>query len=151
MRSIWSVTVWTSISICFHSCHSRSSSQRKRGVRFCWASSTTMGRFLRRGMGCAGKMMPRSNRKPRISFISAVRTCISLSRTRCRVHGLYIELLLRLDRHKAHVQFGHSFRDRFRIDEVVLVRLPVRLYELGGDESHFVALFSMKSFLFDFR
>jgi hypothetical protein len=39
------------------------------------------------------------------------------------VHGLPIELLLRFDRRKAHVLIGHGFVDRFRIDEVVLVRL----------------------------
>jgi hypothetical protein len=55
---------------------------------------------------------------------------------------LHIELLLGLDRHKAHVLFGHRFGDRFRIQEVVLVRLPVGLYELGGNEPHFVSLLS---------
>jgi hypothetical protein len=58
------------------------------------------------------------------------------------MHGLHVELLLSLDLHKAHVLFGHGFGDRFRIDEIVLVRLPVRFYELGGDEPHFVSLFS---------
>ena len=58
------------------------------------------------------------------------------------VHGLHIELLLRLDEHKAHVLLGHRFGDRFRIEEVVLVRLSVRLYELGGDEPYFVSLLS---------
>jgi hypothetical protein len=58
------------------------------------------------------------------------------------VHGLHIELLLCLDLHKAHVLFGYRFGDRFRIQEVILVRLAVRLHELGGDEPHFVTLFS---------
>src|SRR4029077_9004353 len=55
MRSISSVMVLMSVSVCFHSCHSRSSSQRRRGLRFCTASSITVGRVLRRGMGCAGR------------------------------------------------------------------------------------------------
>src|SRR5579864_7086674 len=58
------------------------------------------------------------------------------------VQGLHIELLLRLDWHKTHVLFGYGFGDRFRIDEVVLVRLAVRLHKLGGDEPHFMTLFS---------
>jgi hypothetical protein len=57
------------------------------------------------------------------------------------VHSLHIELLLRLDRHKAHVLFGHGFGNRFPIEEVVFVLLSVRLYELGGDEPHVVVLF----------
>src|SRR5206468_6869254 len=83
MRSISSVIVWTSISTCFHSCHKRSSSQRRRGLRFCSASSITPGRLLRRWMGFAAKVMPRSSKNPRISLISAVRRCTSRSRTRC--------------------------------------------------------------------
>jgi hypothetical protein len=57
------------------------------------------------------------------------------------VHGLHVELLLRLDRHKAHVLFGHRFGDGFRIEEVVLVRLAVGLDELRRNESYLVALF----------
>jgi len=57
-------------------------------------------------------------------------------------HGLHIQLLLRFDRHKAHVLFGHRFGDRIRIEEVVLGRFSLRLYELGGEEQHFVTLFS---------
>ena len=57
------------------------------------------------------------------------------------VHGLHIELLSGLDRHKPHVLFGHGFGDCFRIDEIVLVRFSVWLYELGRDEPHFVPLF----------
>jgi hypothetical protein len=58
------------------------------------------------------------------------------------MHGLHIKLLLRLDRHKAHVLLGHRFGDRFCVEEVVLVRLSVRLYELGRDEPYLVSLFS---------
>ena len=47
-----------------------------------------------------------------------------------------------LDLHKAHVLFGHGFGDRFGIDEVVLVRLAVRLHKLRRNESHLVSLFS---------
>jgi hypothetical protein len=51
MRSISSVIVFRSTSTCFHSCHKRSSNQRRRGLRFCSASSITLGRFLRRMCG----------------------------------------------------------------------------------------------------
>src|SRR5690348_16396211 len=46
------------------------------------------------------------------------------------VHGLHIELLLGLDLHEAHVLFGYRFGNRFPINEVILVRLSIRLYEL---------------------
>ena len=58
------------------------------------------------------------------------------------VHGLPIELLLRFDLHKTHVLLGHGFGDGFGIDEVVLVRLAVRLHKLRRDQSHLVPLFS---------
>ena len=83
MRLISSVIALTSISTCFHSCHRRPSRQRRRGLRFCSASSITPGRFLRRCVGSAAKVMPRSSKNPRISLISAVRRCTSRSRTRC--------------------------------------------------------------------
>jgi len=57
---------------------------------------------------------------------------------------LHIKLLLGLDRHKAHVLLGHGTSDRLRIDEVVLVRIAVNLYELGRDESYFVSLLSQR-------
>ena len=61
---------------CFHSCHSRCRVSARN-------LSITLGRFLRRWSGYVGKVMPRSNRKPRISLISAVRLCTSRSTTRC--------------------------------------------------------------------
>src|SRR5215469_6145817 len=48
LRSIAPLIALISTSICFHSCHIRSRSQRKRELRFCSASSITEGRFLRR-------------------------------------------------------------------------------------------------------
>jgi hypothetical protein len=56
------------------------------------------------------------------------------------VHGLDIELLLALDLHKTHVLLGHGFGDCLGIDEVIFVRLPLRLHKLCGDESHLVSL-----------
>jgi len=53
---------------------------------------------------------------------------------------LKIKLVLGLDGNKAHVLSCHRLGDRFRIEEVVLVRLQVGLYELGWDESHVVSL-----------
>jgi hypothetical protein len=58
------------------------------------------------------------------------------------VHSLHVELLLRLDLHKPHVLFGYGFRDRFRINEIILVRLSVRFYELCGNEPYLVPLFA---------
>jgi hypothetical protein len=68
----------------------------------------------------------------------AVRRCTSRSRTRWR--RLKIKLVLGLDGDKAHVLSRHRLGDRLRIEEIVLVRLQVRLYELGRDESHVVSL-----------
>jgi hypothetical protein len=56
------------------------------------------------------------------------------------VHGLPIELRLRLDLHKAHVLLGYGFGNRLSIDEVILVRLPVRLHKLRRDQSHLMPL-----------
>ena len=56
------------------------------------------------------------------------------------VHGLPVELFLRLELGEAHVLLGHRFGDRLGIDEVALVRLPVRLYKLCWEESHLVSL-----------
>jgi hypothetical protein len=56
------------------------------------------------------------------------------------VRGLHIELLLGLDRHKAHVLFAHAFGDGLGIEEVVLVGLAIRLHKLSRDESHLVTL-----------
>jgi hypothetical protein len=40
------------------------------------------------------------------------------------VDRLQVKLVVRLDGNKAHVLAFDGFGDRFRIDEVVLVRLP---------------------------
>ena len=56
------------------------------------------------------------------------------------MHRLQIELILRLDRYEAHVLLGHRLGDRLGIDEVVLVRLAIRFYELCGNQSHLVSL-----------
>ena len=56
------------------------------------------------------------------------------------MHRLQVELVVGLDRNEAHVLPIDSFGDRFRIEEVVLVRLQLRLYELARDESHVVSL-----------
>jgi len=53
---------------------------------------------------------------------------------------LKINLVLGFDGNKAHVLSRHRLGDGFRVEEVVLVRLHVRLHELGRDQSHVVAL-----------
>jgi hypothetical protein len=56
------------------------------------------------------------------------------------VQRLHIQLLIGLDRHKAHRWSCHGLCDGLCIDVVVLVRLHVRLHILGWHQSHLVAL-----------
>src|SRR5207247_9747108 len=59
-----------------------------------------------------------------------------------RAHAMQsqqIQLLWRLDRHKAHGGSLHCFRDRLGIAIVVLVPLEERLYVLRWDQTHIVA------------
>jgi len=49
------------------------------------------------------------------------------------------------DLHKAHVLLGYGFGDRPGIDEVILVRLPVRLHKLRRDQSHLMPLLPQHS------
>jgi hypothetical protein len=58
------------------------------------------------------------------------------------MESLQVELVVGLDRNKAHVLPIDSFGDRFRIEEVVLVRLHKWLYELSWNQLHIMALFS---------
>ena len=53
---------------------------------------------------------------------------------------LQIELIIALDRPEAHRGPPHGLGDRFRIDEVVLVRLYVRLHVLRRNQPHVVPL-----------
>jgi len=56
------------------------------------------------------------------------------------VDRLKVQLVVRLDRDKTHVFAFDRLCNRFRIHEVVLVRLYKRLHELGCDQPHIVAL-----------
>ena len=56
------------------------------------------------------------------------------------VHGLPVQLLLRFDRYKTHVLLSYGFGDGFGVEQVVLVRLPIRLHKLRRNQSHLVAL-----------
>ena len=51
-----------------------------------------------------------------------------------------VELIVRLDRHEAHVLALHGLSDRLGIEIIVLVRLYERLYELRRDQPSVVAL-----------
>ena len=112
MRSISSVIALMSISVCFHSCHNRSSSQRRRGLRFCSASSITVGRLLAQVDG------PR--REGEAAFQQESADLVDQRRATLHqsiahtVHGLPIELLLRFDlQAKRMVLVGHEgFGDR---------------------------------------
>jgi hypothetical protein len=73
--------------------------------------------------------MPRASRKARNWLMTAVRQAME---------SLKVELVIGLDRNKAHVLAS----DRFSIQEVVLVRLHERLHELSWDEPDIVALCS---------
>jgi hypothetical protein len=58
---------------------------------------------------------------------------------------LQIELVICLDRYKSHVLAIHRLSDRFRINEIVFVRLHEGPHELGRDQLHLVALFSQST------
>ncbi len=60
------------------------------------------------------------------------------------MHRLKVELIVCFDRDEAHVLALDSFRDGFRVDEVVLVRLHKGLYELCRDQTHVMALLLSK-------
>jgi hypothetical protein len=99
----------------------RQASFEPKIVRFCSASSITPGRFLRRWMGAAAKVMARSSKNPRISLIKCRATLHQSLPDADAMHGLHIQLLLGLDLHKPHILFRDRFGDGFGIDEVVLV------------------------------
>jgi hypothetical protein len=56
------------------------------------------------------------------------------------VQRLHIQLFIALDRNEPHRGSSHGFRDGFGIDVVVLVRLPVGLDVLRGNQANLVAL-----------
>ncbi len=58
------------------------------------------------------------------------------------MQGLQIQLIVCLDRNKAHVLTVNRLGNGFRVQEVVLVRLHKRLHELSGDQPHIVILLS---------
>ena len=57
------------------------------------------------------------------------------------VQRLQVELVIGLDRHKAHRGTGDSLGTRFGVDVVILVRLYVRLHILCRHQAHIVPLF----------
>src|SRR5271163_2744875 len=57
------------------------------------------------------------------------------------VQRLQVELIVSLDRHKAHRRTGYSLGDGFGIDVVILVRLHVRLDVLCRHQTHVMSLF----------
>jgi hypothetical protein len=54
---------------------------------------------------------------------------------------LQIQLVIRLDRNKAHVLAIDCLGDSFGIDEIVLVGLHERLHELSCDQTNIVPCF----------
>jgi len=56
--------------------------------------------------------------------------------------GLHIQLLVGLDRDKAHRGPAHSFGDRCCVDEIALVSLHERLHILRRHETRFMPLFA---------
>ena len=61
------------------------------------------------------------------------------------VQGLEVKLIIRLDRHEAHVVAIHRLRNHFCIEEVVLVRLHERLHELSRNELYVMTLFAERT------
>ena len=59
--------------------------------------------------------------------------------------GLQIELVVGLDRNKAHILPFHGLGDRLCIHEVVLVGLYERLHKLSCNQTHIVALLPQRA------
>src|SRR6201987_5778746 len=57
------------------------------------------------------------------------------------VQRLQVQLIVALDRHKAHRGTGYRFGDGFGIDVVILVGLHVRLHILCRHQAHLMPLF----------
>src|ERR1017187_4915672 len=58
------------------------------------------------------------------------------------MQGLHVELLVGLDRHKAHRGPAHCLSNRFSVDVIALVGLHERLHILRRHQAYFMALFS---------
>src|ERR1700746_327407 len=116
MRSISPVIASMSVSSCFHSCHSRSSSPRRRPLRLssifhdCGEIFAQVNRLRRKGDATLQQ-----------KATDLVEQCGAALHESIPhpVHGLPVELLLGLDLHKAHVLLRHGFGDRLRIDEII--------------------------------
>ena len=67
---------------------------------------------------------------------------LKLELERISAAALEVQLIIGLDRDKAHVLPLDCLGDRLCIDEVVLVRLHERLYKLPCDQPDIVALLS---------
>ena len=61
------------------------------------------------------------------------------------VQRLHIQLVVCLDRNKAHRRSPDCFGNRLGINEIALVGLHVRLYVLRRDDAHFMPLLSKSS------
>src|SRR6202008_2756051 len=61
------------------------------------------------------------------------------------VQRLQVQLIVALDRHKAHRGTGYSFGNGFGIDVVILVSLHVRLHILCRHEAHVMPLFAQSA------
>src|ERR1700745_2903755 len=61
------------------------------------------------------------------------------------VQRLEVELIVSLDRHKAHGGTGYSFGNGLGIDVVILVPLHVGLHILGRHQAHVMPLFAQSA------
>src|ERR1700741_5210933 len=61
------------------------------------------------------------------------------------VQRLQVELVIALDRHKAHRGTGYSFGNGFGIDVVLLIRLHVWLHILCRHQAHVMPLFAQST------
>ena len=78
-----------------------------------------------------------------------VRRPISFTSTTCSILlslnlSLHIQLIVSLDRHKAHRGPAHCLGNRFSVDVIALVGLYERLHVLRRDKSYFMALLSQR-------
>ena len=61
------------------------------------------------------------------------------------MQALQIELVVSLDRHKAHVLARDRFGYRLRIQVVILVRLAIGFDELSGNQPRLVSLLTQNA------
>ena len=123
---------------CSSSCFSSTSRKRNVPDRDVEPSSRMLGKAASRWHLPVRTVMPRSSSRPS-DLVHHCRTSHDPAFTH-PMQRLHIQLLVGLDRHKAHRGPAHCFGDRFGVDEIVLVGLHERLYILCRHQPRLMAL-----------